>query len=248
MTTKDFKYLHWASVLIMLVLPGISAAQDFQRTYAIGAGGHIRVGNISGDIKVYGYNGDSIVVAGFKEGPDRDLVQIEDTSSADRLELRVRYPNTRNCNASVRFEISVPRAVDYNFDHVSSVSGDIEVRDITGRIKAGSVSGNVNVRDVTGVVNANSVSGDVNAEIVKLQGAGELKFSSVSGSVNVTAPPDLDADIEMSSVSGSLKTDFPIEIKEMRYGPGQSARGRLGTGSYSLRLTTVSGRVNFNRR
>jgi hypothetical protein len=63
--------------------------------------------------------------------------------------------------------------------------------------------------------------------------------------VNVTAPADLDADVEMSTISGSLKTDFPVEVIEKRYGPGRSARGRLGAGSHNLRITAVSGRVSL---
>jgi DUF4097 and DUF4098 domain-containing protein YvlB len=74
-----------------------------------------------------------------------------------------------------------------------------------------------------------------------------MKFSSVSGNVAVRAPASLDADIEMSSVSGSLKTDFPIEIQERRYGPGRSARGRLGGGASNLRITSVSGRISLTR-
>jgi DUF4097 and DUF4098 domain-containing protein YvlB len=105
----------------------------------------------------------------------------------------------------------------------------------------------VTVKDVTGTVNASSVSGSVDAQITRIEGSGEMKFSSVSGSVNVKAPSNADADIEMSSVSGSLETDFPIQVQEARYGPGRSARGRVGTGANSLRVTTVSGKVSLTR-
>jgi DUF4097 and DUF4098 domain-containing protein YvlB len=86
------------------------------------------------------------------------------------------------------------------------------------------VSGNVDVKDVSGLVSASAVSGNVTVEIRSLEGAGDMKFAAVSGNVTVKAPANLDADIEMSSVSGSLKTDFPIEVQERRYGPGRSAR------------------------
>ncbi len=230
------------------LLAGVAClGQDFNKTYAIGTGGHIRIGNISGDVKVSGYNGDSIVVAGFREGKDRDLVKIEDQSSGDRVDIRVKYPDNCNCDASVNFEVRVPQTVEYNFDRISSVSGNVDMRGVTGRVRAESVSGDVEVVDVTGIVSASSVSGDVNVSINRLVGPGDMKFSSVSGNVSVKAPASLDADVEMSSVSGSLKTDFPIEVQEPRYGPGRSARGRLGSGACSLRVTTVSGRVSLGR-
>jgi DUF4097 and DUF4098 domain-containing protein YvlB len=222
-------------------------AQDFQRAYSISAGGQIRIATVSGNVAVAGYDGDTILVHGYKEGRDRDQVQIEDTSAGDRVDLRVRYPESCNCDASVRFDVRVPRAVTYNFERISSVSGNVLVEDITGRLKAEAVSGNVDVKDVSGLVSASAVSGNVTVEIRSLEGAGDMKFSAVSGNVTVKAPANLDADIDMSSVSGSLKTDFPIEVQERRYGPGRSARGRLGGGSRNLRISSVSGRVSLTR-
>ncbi len=219
--------------------------QDFNKTYDIPAGGGIRVSNISGSVKVVGTKDSKIQVLAFKEGPDRALLQVEDKSDANHVIVEARYPQTQNCNASVNFEIRVPASVNYNFDRLVSVSGNVEVVGVTGQIRADSVSGNVTVTDVSGLVSANAVSGNVVVKISRLMGAGDMSFRSISGNVNVTAPADLDADVEMSTISGSLKTDFPIEVIEKRYGPGRSARGRLGSGSHNLRITTVSGRVGL---
>jgi DUF4097 and DUF4098 domain-containing protein YvlB len=227
------------TVLIGLMPGSWVSAQDFEKGYAIGAGGYIRIKNISGDIKVSGYPGDTIIVKAFKQGRDRDLVKIEDNSSGDRVDVGVRYPDMGNCNASVNFEVRVPAMVNYIFESISSVSGDIEMDDVTGQIRAKSVSGDVEVTRVDGTVSATTVSGDVHVEIEALEGSGDMKFSSVSGSVYVNAPSELDAYVEMSTVSGSLKTDFPIEVKKRRYGPA---------GLRSLSITTVSGRVSLIRR
>jgi hypothetical protein len=234
-------------LLLILILFGATApAQDFQKTYAIASGGHLKIRNISGDVTVTGYNGDTIVVTATKQGRDRDLVTIEDRSAGDMVDLTVRYPQTGNANASVDFDIRVPRSVEYNFDRISSVSGNVSVSGATGRLKVESVSGNVEVKDVSGIVSAAAVSGNVMVELTKA-GAGNMKFASVSGDVSVRAPGNLDADIDMSTISGGLKTDYPIEISEPRYGPGRSARGRLGGGGISLRIASVSGRVSLLR-
>jgi hypothetical protein len=232
----------------------LASAADFEKNYTLPPNSIIRIGNISGDVKVNGYGGSTVLVVAFKEGRDRDRVQIEDNSTSDRIDIRTRYPESGSCNASVNFEIKVPQTIEYNFDRLSSVSGNVEVADIRGRIRAESVSGNVDVRNISGIVSASAVSGDINVEIAQIQGLGDMKFSSVSGNVTVRAPANLEADIEMSSVSGGLKTDFPIEIQERRYGPGRSAHGRLGasigsstTGTRSMRITTVSGRVTLAR-
>ena len=50
-------------------------AQDFQKNYGIPAGGQIRIGNVSGDVKVTGgRNISSVFVNAYKAGRDRDLV------------------------------------------------------------------------------------------------------------------------------------------------------------------------------
>ncbi len=234
------------SLTVCLLAAGVAKAQDFQKSYALRAGGSISVGTISGDVQVTGYNGSAVVVTAFKEGRDSELVEIEDHSTGTSVEVKVRYPkNCRNCEASVRFEVQVPRSTDYYFEGIASVSGDVSVKDVTGKLHASSVSGNVKIGDVTGTVNASSVSGDVNVEITRLDGDDDMKFSSVSGDVNVRMPSNLAATIEMSTLSGSLETDFPIQVREKKYGPGVSARGQVGEGRRRLNMSSVSGNVHL---
>jgi len=222
-------------------------AQDFHKTYALGPGGQISISNISGDVSISGYKGDTVLIDGYKSGPDKNSVTVEDSSSATRIELRVQYPEHGHSNASISFEVKVPQSVEYNFERVGSISGNISVVGVKGRVLAKCVSGNVEVKGISGIVSAESISGNVDVEILNLSGSGEMKFSSVSGNVSVRAPANLSADIDMSTLSGSLKSDFPIEILERRYGPGRSAHGRLGSGASSLRIRSVSGRVSLQK-
>jgi len=239
---------------------------DFEKTYSIPPGGHIRIENVSGNILVSGYEGSTIQAKGFKEGRDKDRVEVEDSSSSDSIVLKARYPQHCNCDASIRFEVRVPRATSYQFERLSTASGDIEVRDVTGDVETYSASGDLRIQDVTGAVKANtasgdvaakkvkgsvnaeSASGDVEVEISKLEGnAHQLKINTASGDVNVKLPSDPDVEVEMSTISGDIETDFPIQIHTPEFGPGHSAKGRLGNGTYSLRLTTVSGDVHLGR-
>jgi DUF4097 and DUF4098 domain-containing protein YvlB len=89
------------------------------------------------------------------------------------------------------------------------------------------------------------VSGNVEVDINRLEGTDDMKFSSVSGNVNVRMPEGLDAQVSMSTLSGALDTDFPVEVKEKRYGPGRSASGRVGDGSRQLHMSSVSGNISL---
>jgi DUF4097 and DUF4098 domain-containing protein YvlB len=250
------------SALVCLLLSLNAAAQDFRKSYEIGQGGSISVRNVSGDVTVTGYEGSAVLVLGFKEGPDRDRVSVEDNSTGNNVDVRARYPENCDCDASIRFEVKVPRA-NYKFDPISSVSGDVEVTGVSGDLLAKSTSGNVTVRGVTGAVNARSTSGNVHVgeingtvsgkstsgnvevEIMQLGGAGDMEFASTSGNVRVKLPANLDADVRMSTTSGGLKTDFPLTIEEPERGHGRRAAGRVGGGSRNLRLSSTSGSVSL---
>jgi DUF4097 and DUF4098 domain-containing protein YvlB len=242
-------------------------AQDFQKSYRLAQGSRVSIKNISGDVIVKGYDGEAVVVMGYKEGRDRDQVSVEDLSDGSRVEVKVRYPERCNCNASVRFEVKVPRMINLDYDAFSSVSGNVEVSEAMGTIRAKSVSGDVNVKEVAGTIQANSVSGDVAVEqasgavsakstsgnvrvdLQRLEGsnANRMEFGSVSGNVEVKMPGSVGAEVEMSTMSGHLETDFPITIEKREYGPGRSARGRVGDGSRALKLSSVSGNVYLRR-
>jgi hypothetical protein len=234
--------------LVCLLSLQLGSAQDFRKSYTISAGGQVIIGNVLGNIKITGYAGDSIEVLAFKKGDHPESIEITDNSLGNRIELHARYPQSQVNSGSVDFEVRVPRLVGINFSRISSFSGNVEVTDVSGRIRAESVRGNVEVKDVQGLVSATSMSGNVTADLGKSREPGNMRFSSISGDVSVKAPANLDALIDMSSASGLLKTDFPIEVQERRYGPGRTGRGRLGSGRQILRMTTVSGNVNLTQK
>jgi len=192
-------------------------------------------------------------------------VQGEDTSGGNIIELRARYPGQCNCDASVRFEVMVPVESRYDFDRLSTASGDIDVSGargalnaktasgdvrvtgFSGEVKVSTASGDIHIADVAGSVNARAASGDLDIQIARLEGSGAMEFSTASGDVIVSLPSDLDAEVSMSTVSGDLETDFPIEVKERKRGSGRQAFGRVGGGSRSLRISSASGDVRLKR-
>lgn len=251
------------ALVLCMAASVVASAQDFQRSYNLEAGGSVEIANVSGDINLTGYEGSAVVVSAYKEGRDRNDVEVEDNSTQGRISLRAKYPNNCNCDASIRFEVRVPRSANLAFDkistasgnlkaegfngrlHLSTASGEVTVSRVGGEIKASSASGNVRVNDATGMVNANSASGDVEVELNRLDGSGDMKFSSASGDVHVRMPTNIDARVSMSTVSGDIETNFPIEVKQNRHGSGSRAEGQLGSGARALKISSASGNVSL---
>ena len=256
-----FRLFIIASALCAVV--STATAQDFQKTYPLSTNGQISIRNVSGNVVVSGYDGELIAVSAIREGRDRDKVRVEDLSSGNRIELSTRYPKNCQCDASIHFEVHVPRSVRYSFEELSSASGNIEVRDVTGEVRintasgdvlaqnvtghvdASTASGTMRVRGVAGSVRASSASGDVDVEMIRVDDNRKMEFSSASGDVNVRLPLNIDADVEMSSASGDVKTNFPLAVESEDYGGGQRARGRLGNGSRRLHISSASGNVSL---
>jgi DUF4097 and DUF4098 domain-containing protein YvlB len=256
--------LNFVGALVLCAATAVgAAAQDFQRSYNLEAGGSVEIANVSGDVNLTGYEGSALVVSAYKEGRDRDQVEVEDNSTQGRVSLRAEYPRNCNCDASIRVEVRVPRSANISFDkistasgnvkaegftgrlHLSTASGNVSVRGVGGDIKASTASGTVRVNDATGTVNASTASGDVEVELTRVEGAGDMRFSSASGDVHVRMPSNIDARVSMSTASGDIETNFPIEVKKDRHGSGTRAEGQLGSGARTLKISSASGNVSL---
>jgi len=51
--------------------------------------------------------------------------------------------------------------------------------------------------------------------------------------------------VTLSTASGSLRTNFPLEVRKDRNGSGERSRGRLGGGSRQLKISSASGNVSL---
>ena len=79
-----------STVVLVMVAVAIQA-QDFTRSYPMGAGASVSVRTVSGNVKVTGYAGEAIVVVGHKEGRVPSSENGRDASEQDPYR-RARFP------------------------------------------------------------------------------------------------------------------------------------------------------------
>jgi len=182
-------------------------AQDFQKSYQLAENQSVSIKNVAGDMLVQGYDGTIFYVKAIKEGKDRDRVTIEDFSTGNNIDIRVNYPQNCNCEATIRFEVQVPRALSFNYESLSTVAGLVKIEQAMGMIRAEAVSGKVQLRNLVGTVYASTFSGDVlieRASEAATRGNGRwrrgwqrvLPFNSSTGSILA------------KSISGNIKVDL----------------------------------------
>ena len=152
-----------------------------------------------------------------------------------------------------------------------SISGNVEVSDseIDGRLEASTASGSVTLRKIkASQVDVGSISGDVVIEDVDasqvegqtvsgsvrfggtLTRGGRYEFTSHSGTVNVALAGNAGFEVEATSFSGSIRSDFTFgnsgDTERGRW--RRAVRGVVGDGSSVLELTTFSGSIVIAKR
>jgi hypothetical protein len=128
-----------------------------------------------------------------------------------------------------------------------TVSGNVEAQALTGDLRFNSVSGDLTVVEAGSSVKADSVSGSM---IVDLDPAGrptDISLTSVSGEIAIRLPHPADAQVEANTASGSVSNAFE-DLRVSGHWGSKRITGRLGTGSGSLKATTVSGSIALLRR
>ena len=119
------------------------------------------------------------------------------------------------------------------------VSGSVESRSGSGSLTLGSVAGSVNAACGSGRIEVGAVHGSVRTRA----GSGEAQLNEVHGDVNVVSgsggfsiglPAGLRARLDVTTGSGRVSSDLPIE--DAPSGDGTSITVRARTGSGNIRL------------
>jgi Putative adhesin len=123
-------------------------------------------------------------------------------------------------------------------------SGSIDVEQTgSGNVEISTGSGSVRARGVRGVLEATSSSGDVDVQGEPL---GDWRLSSSSGSITIAMPSNAGFEVDASTSSGRISTDFPVTVSGTI--DRRSLRGSTKDGSGRLlRVRTASGSISIRR-
>jgi DUF4097 and DUF4098 domain-containing protein YvlB len=69
----------------------------------------------------------------------------------------------------------------------------------------------------------------------------------VNGSIRLTLPRGVDADVSAESVNGNFRSDFPSQTSKATWGGSGQMRARIGSGASKLRMSTVNGDIALMR-
>ena len=146
---------------------------------------------------------------------------------------------------------------------VTALNGAVNLRGIAEGVKATSVSSAINVSDSKGRIEVGTTSDSItltnldSSEIVAkttsgsvqftgtLHTDGHYEFESFSGEVILILPPDSNFTLSAKTHSGSVNTEFPVQLS--RNIGGSLITGTVGKGGADVRASSFSGSVRIRK-
>lgn len=250
-----------ALLALLAMLPASllpAAQQNFAWNGTLAAGGNLEVRSINGGIDVKPSTGNQVSITAVKRSKNNTegdvevkveqdgrgiiacvLYRRQDGSFPASCRERNSGRGKKNVDVNVDFTIRMPAAANLQ---ANTVNGGVTIAGMQADVVANTVNGGVNV-DTTGHAHASTVNGAVMAKVGKIDK--NTKFSTVNGRIVVALGSALNADLSMSTVNGSLETDFPITIQG-RMGK-RKLEGKIGNGGPRLELSTVNGGIRIEK-
>lgn len=148
----------------------------------------IEISGVSGDVKVTGAEAVNILVE--KEG----LAKVFD--EGDILKIKT---------LSGDIKIHTPTEIDLAF---RSISGDLILENITGKIEISSVSGDIAGKRLSGTFIAEVVSSDIELDYETIE---RINIKSRSGDIELNINSAAEVQIDASSEIGSVKCNLPLQ-------------------------------------
>ena len=149
----------------------------------------------------------------------------------------------RSTNAAASFQVELPTDVKVD---ARTMTGSISVAGITGGVDARTVNGSINISHVAGPIEAKATNGSIEAVVDSVGEDDPIVLEGVNGSMTAVLPADLEAQVQLSTVNGGIRSDFAVttegELSKHRL------RGQIGSSSREVVLKTVNGNVSLLSR
>ena len=246
--------MKFATVLVLglglIGVPAHALEQSLSSArYPLPSGGRLAVENVQGSIQVEGWDRAEVEITAVKtalgSGGNLDDVRVALEPGYRALSIRTLYAGDSKAPVRVDYRLRVPRQV--RLEVLRTVEGDIAVRNIEGSMDARSLHGNILGVNLTGRVVARATNGNVAVSLRSLPaGTRPLRLDTLNGNVELMLPAKSNADVELSTVAGSVEGKYVFAASAV---PGDDTRhARIGRGGVLIQMRTVRGNIRLGER
>ncbi|MEK6372789.1 MAG: DUF4097 family beta strand repeat-containing protein [Acidobacteriota bacterium] len=247
--------------LTALTASATTLEEKFDRTFDVRPGARVSLANVNGNITIRAWDQPRVRIQAQKKVHASGAqsakeamadLKIEIVPSDGGLRVITRYPKRGDgldfldwmfgggrVNASVTYEVDVPRTMSLDLDNTN---GGIEVSDIRGSHRIETTNGRISLARCAGDIEAATTNGAIRAELLHVTPGKAMRLSTTNGRISLSAPPTFAAHVDASTTNGSINTELPISTtKAGRH----SLRGDINGGGPELRLRTTNGSIEI---
>src|SRR5210317_1904819 len=142
-------------IVLSLLLAAPIMAEEVNRTLDAASDGRVYISNIAGSVTVNGWSRDQVEVTGELGRNVEELIFERD---GDKITIKVKVPKKGGRGIESYLYIQLPQGSSID---VSTVSADIEVKQVSGEQSLGTVSGDIYTESAKSDISAEAVSGDI---------------------------------------------------------------------------------------
>jgi hypothetical protein len=146
----------------------------------------------------------------------------------------------RSTNAMASLRVELPAGVKVD---ARSLNGTISMVGTSGGINARTLNGSINMQRVSGPIEAKSTNGRIDLVVDSLGAEDPVVIEGVNGSMTAVLPSNLQAEVQLSTVNGGVRSDFSVSSEGEQ--SNHRLHGQIGNSSREVVLKTVNGNVSL---
>jgi len=146
---------------------------------------------------------------------------------------------------------------------VRSTQGGVNIDGVHGEVDASCTNGALKLTNISGTVVAETTNGEVTVTMDRVDPSKPLSFSSTNGTIDVTLPADLKANLKMRSYNGSIYSDFDMKMtgasQPVTTSPGgdqgkfkvkfdRTVNATINGGGVDASFSTFNGRIMIKKK
>jgi hypothetical protein len=226
---------------------------------------------INGGMTIRGYDGKDAIIEGHGGSERRGSRSSNIPPGMHRIDNNTSGLDITEDNNIITVHGGVMRSADVTMQVPAQTSlkvqtmngGKIVIENVSGEIEAENMNGPITITDASGSVLANSMTGRITVALNRVTPNKTMSFSTMNGTIDVTLPADLKANLKMKTDNGEIYTDFdvkltgthPPEVDDQRKNGGRyrvkldkSMYGTINGGGPEMQFVTYNGSILIHKK
>ena len=247
-----------------LLLQADARADQWNKHWSVGQNPELRIDAHDAAVRVEASDSDGIdatlTTRGYSIGASGVRVVEHQTGNSVEIDVKVPSMHFSFGNHSVELEVRVPRELTAN---IHTGDGSIRLHGLHGPLRADTGDGSIQGEDLDGTLEATTGDGSVHiagrfdnlqlhtkdgsVELHAMQGSrlkSDWRVQTGDGSVQVSIPHDLSADLELRTGDGHIHLGLPVSVTGTQ--TENEVRGKLNGGGPLLMVRTGDGSISVN--